>query len=359
MTSRVLIIAEAGVNHNGSLETALKLVDVAAESGADIVKFQTFDADRIVTAAAPMAGYQTKALGRASSQHEMIRRLQLSKADHAALIDRCAKRRIQFLSTPFDLQSLNMLVDDFHLPLIKFGSGELTNGPLLLAAARTGSRLIVSTGMATLEEVRTALGVIAFGYSGSAERPGTAAFSAAFADRSLRDLLERKVVLLHCTTEYPAPVEEVNLRAMDTLREAFRVPVGYSDHTKGIMVSAAAVARGASVIEKHFTLDRKAEGPDHAASLEPDELNAMVLAIRDIERALGDGRKEPRPSELSNMAVARKSIVASRVIKAGDLFDEKNLTAKRPGTGISPMLWWELLGDKAKRDFTEDEIISN
>ena len=339
MSTHVYIIAEAGVNHDGSLEKALALVDVAADAGADAVKFQTFSADRLATATAPKASYQKKSTGAAESQHAMLRRLELSAEDHKALIARCAARGIAFLSTPFDTQSLSFLVDDLGLQQIKLGSGELTNGPLLLAAARTGLRIILSTGMGTLEEVAAALGVLAFGYSGSAAPPGVARFKAALADPALHAILAQKVILLHCTTEYPAPLEDVNLRAMETLRKAFAVPVGYSDHTRGFTISLAAAARGAVVIEKHFTLDRTAEGPDHAASIEPQELAEMVRAIRDVQMALGDGAKEPRASERGNIAVARKSIVAARPLAAGETLSGANLAVKRSGGGISPMRW--------------------
>jgi N-acetylneuraminate synthase len=357
MRDRVFIIAEAGVNHNGSLEMARQLVDVAASAGADAVKFQTFSADALVTRSARKANYQQQTTDPEESQHSMLRRLELSEASHRQLISQCDARGIQFLSTPFDLQSLSILADRLDRPRIKLGSGEVTNGPLLLAAARTGRRIILSTGMATLEEVKSALGVLAFGYSGRSEAPSAAVFTAAFEHLESRARLAEKVVLLHCTTEYPAPFEDVNLRAIDTLRSSFGLPVGYSDHTPGIEMAIAAAARGAAVIEKHFTLDRSLPGPDHPASLEPAELDQMVRAVRHVEVALGDGVKAPRPSEIGNMRVARKSIVAARTIAAGELLDNSNLTVKRPGHGISPMNWWKVQGTRARRSYSQDEEI--
>jgi N-acetylneuraminate synthase len=355
--NRVFIIAEAGVNHNGSLDLALSLVDMAAEAGADAVKFQTFSADRLVTRAAAMADYQRRSSGSNDTQHPMLRRLELSENDHARLIAHCAARRIQFLSSPFDLQSLSMLVERFDLAQIKLGSGEVTNGPLLLAASRTGRNIILSTGMATLEEVEAALGVLAFGYAGGDARPGPAAFRSAFADAAARATLSRKVVLLHCTTAYPASFEDVNLRAMDTLRTAFGIPAGYSDHTPGIVTAVAAAARGAAAIEKHLTADRTLPGPDHAASLEPAELTRMIAAIRQVELALGDGIKAPRASELGNMTAARKSIVATRPIAAAEMLSPMNLAVKRPGNGLSPMNWWDLQDTPARRSYSEDEAV--
>ena len=354
---RVFVIAEAGVNHNGSLDLARSLVDIAADAGADAVKFQTFSADRLVTRAAAKADYQSRATGATESQHAMLRRLELSEADHRDLMARCAMRDIQFLSSPFDTQSLSMLVDRLGLARIKLGSGEVTNGPLLLAAARTGCDIILSTGMATLQEVETALGVLAFGYAGRDSRPGRAAFQSAFAEPSGRAMLADKVVLLHCTSEYPAPPEDVNLRAMDTLRDAFGIPVGYSNHALGTAIPIAAAARGAAAIETHFTSDRDLPGPDHAASLEPAELSGLVRAIRQIEAALGDGVKAPRPSELGTMAVARKSIVAARPIAEAETLGPANLAVKRPATGLSPMQWWDVEGTPAARAYGEDEAI--
>jgi sialic acid synthase SpsE len=273
------------------------------------------------------------------------------------LRERCQALGIGFLSTPFDLPSVDLLVGELGMRRLKMPSGEITNAPLLLKAARTGAALIVSTGMCTMKDVEQALGVIAFGYTGGDTPASRPAFADAFASAAGRAALEDTVTLLHCTTEYPAPPDEVNLKAMDTLRDAFGLPIGYSDHTKGIAVSIAAVARGAVVIEKHFSLDRNLPGPDHKASLEPDELGAMIEAIRTVEPALGDGHKRPTPSEQPNMAVARKSLVAAHDIRTGELFTEKTLTTKRPGTGISPMEYWDWLGRRADRDYPADTLI--
>jgi N-acetylneuraminate synthase len=354
---RVFIIAEAGVNHNGSLDRAFELVDAAADAGADAVKFQTFKADSLVSRAAPKAKYQVAATGTDESQHEMIRRLELDEAAHAALIAHCRKRRIEFLSTPFDPESLELLAGKFGIARIKLSSGDITNAPLLLLAARSGSPVILSTGMSTLEEVAAALGVLAFGYREADAQPSLAAFERCFATAEGRAALEDKVVLLHCTTEYPAPMADVNLRAMGTLREAFGLPVGYSDHTPGIAIPTAAVALGAVVIEKHFTLDRSLPGPDHKASLEPDELKNMVQAIREVEAALGSPIKQPAPSELGNRAVARKSLVAARDIVMGEVFTSENLAVKRPGDGVSPVRYWEWLGKMADRNYRRDEKV--
>ncbi|CAG1015725.1 partial N-acetylneuraminate synthase, partial [Anaerolineae bacterium] len=344
------IIAEAGVNHNGSLDLAKQLVEVAAEAGADAVKFQTFKADKLVSCSAPKAEYQTKSTDADESQHEMIRKLELDERSHESLIEHCRACSIQFLSTPFDLESVDLLAGRFDLPCIKIPSGDITNAPLLLKIAQTGKPVILSTGMSTLGEIEDALGVLAFGYL-SDSKPSIEAFLAAYCSCEGQAILQDKVTLLHCTTEYPAPIEDVSLKVMDTLRSAFGLPVGYSDHTEGIAVPIAAVARGAVIIEKHFTLDRNLPGPDHKASLEPTELKQLVAAIRIVERALGSGRKHPRPSELKNINVARKSLVASRTITAGESFAAENLAVKRPANGLSPMQYWDLLNRKARRDF--------
>lgn len=332
---QVLVIAEAGVNHNGSLDMAMQLVDVAAEAGADLVKFQTFKASEIASGTAQKAAYQTRNDGgRADDgQLAMLERLELSEAAHEALIAYCAKRSIGFFSTGFDLDSLDYL-NGLGLERFKVPSGEITNLPYLRKLGSFGRDLILSTGMATLGEIEMAIDAL--------ETAG---------------IPRSRITVLHCTTEYPAPIEEVNLRAMATIGRAFGVPFGYSDHTEGIEVSIAAVALGATVIEKHFTLDRSLPGPDHAASLEPDELAAMVRGIRKIEAALGAEQKRRTASESRNVEVARKSIVASRAITKGELFSDANLTAKRPGTGLSPMRWDDVLGRSASRDFAPDEEI--
>lgn len=350
------IIAEAGVNHNGSLDMAKKLVEVAAAAGADAVKFQTFKADALVSRLAPKAEYQIRTTDAAESQHEMIRKLELDELAHETLIEYCRVCGIEFLSTPFDLESLDLLSGRFNLSCIKIPSGDITNAPLLLRIAQTGKPVILSTGMSTLGEIEDALGVLAFGYLDNRE-PSIASFRAAYCSVLGQTKLQDKVTILHCTTEYPAPLEDVNLKVIDTMRSAFGLRVGYSDHTEGIAVPIAAVARGAVVIEKHFTLDRSLPGPDHKASLEPAELKQMVSAIRMVEQALGSGKKHPAPSELKNMSVARKSLVAAAAISSGELFTTENLTVKRPGNGLSPMRYWELLNRKSSRDFSADEAV--
>jgi N,N'-diacetyllegionaminate synthase len=333
MKHSTLIIAEAGVNHNGDVQMAKRLIDEAAAAGADLVKFQTFNASRQVTRSAKKAAYQTQTTDSSESQHAMLQRLELTEVMHHELIDHCASRNIGFFSTGFDIESIDMLVrlgqEKFKIP-----SGEITNLPYLRHIGKLGKKIILSTGMATLGDIEAAIEVL--------EQAGT--------PRS-------KLTVLHCTTEYPTPMCEVNLRAMQSISVAFGVDFGYSDHTKGMEISLAAVAMGASVIEKHFTLDRTLPGPDHQASLEPAELSAMVTAIRNIETALGDGIKRLTPSEAKNKLIARKSLVATKAIKAGEAFTGQNLTAKRPGTGISPMHWDEVLMKVASRDYEPDDLI--
>ena len=333
MNTPVLIIAEAGVNHNGDLELARRLIDVAAEAGADLVKFQTFKADRLVTATARKADYQTSNSGGGETQHEMLRRLELSPAAHQELITHCATRGIGFFSTGFDNESVDFLAS-LSQERFKIPSGEITNLPYLRNMGRYGREIILSTGMATLGDIEAAIDVL--------EQAGTPRAS---------------ITVLHCTTEYPTPMNEVNLRAMQSIGRAFGVKVGYSDHTPGIEVAIAAVALGATIIEKHFTLDRDLPGPDHKASLEPGELKSMVMAIRNIEMALGDGVKQLTPSEIRNRPIVRKSLVAVRPIKAGEPFTSENLGCKRPGTGISPMQWNQVVGARARHDYAIDELI--
>lgn len=354
MADRVWIIAEAGVNHNGSIDRALQLVDAAADAGAHVVKFQTFKAEKLATARAAKAGYQVANTRQADSQLAMLRSLELSAGDHERLVERCRVRNIAFMSTAFDAESLAMLAT-FDVPAIKIPSGDITSADLLLRSARLRRRLIVSTGMATLGEIEQALGVIAFGLVSDRTPAGRADFEAAYLSDAGRDALRDTVILLHCVTEYPAPPAAVNLRAMDTMAAAFGLPVGYSDHTLGIEISLAAVARGAAVIEKHFTLDRSLPGPDHAASLEPAELGQLVSGIRNVERALGSPSKGPASVELGNRTVARRSLVAARPIGKGERFTADMITAKRPGDGLSPMEAWSLIGRPAKRDFDADE----
>lgn len=333
MNDKTLIIAEAGVNHNGDLGLALELIDAAAAAGADVVKFQSFSADRLATATAPTAAYQRTNAGATDSQLDMLRELELSVDAHSRLIEHASKAGIEFLSSAFDVEGLELL-HALDLQRVKVPSGEITNLPYLRRVGELGLPTLVSTGMSDLQEVQSALGIL---YS-----CGTSS-----------DL----VTVLQCNTAYPTPFADVNLRAMVMMGESLGVDVGYSDHTNGIDAPIAAVALGASAIEKHFTLDRKLPGPDHRASLEPDELGSMVSAIRNIELALGDGQKRPSPSELPNREVVRKSLVAARPIQAGEKFSGRNLTAKRPGTGISPMRWHDVIGQQAPRNFDTDELI--
>ena len=331
---RTFIIAEAGVNHNGSLELAKKMIDVAVDAGADAVKFQTFKAEKVVSRYAPKAEYQKKTTSADESQLEMVKKLELDKVAHEELLAHCRFRNIQFLSTPFDLESIDLL-NKLGLEIFKIPSGEITNLPYLRKIGAMKKEIIISTGMADLGEIEDALDVLT--------SVGT----------KLKD-----ITVLHCNTEYPTPMQDVNLNAMQTIKSAFPgIHVGYSDHTEGIEVSIAAVAMGATILEKHFTLDKNMEGPDHKASLEPDELTAMVMAIRNIEKALGNGIKKSSPSELKNKPIGRKSIVAIKNIQKGESLTEENLTIKRPGTGISPMRWDEVIGQVAQKDYEEDELI--
>lgn len=354
----VYIIAEAGVNHNGSPELAKKLVEAAAEAGADAVKFQTFRAEKLASTAAQKAAYQKETTNAKESQVNMLRKLELPLAAYPEMIALCKEKGVEFLSTPFEADSLRFLVEECRIPRIKVPSGEITNGPFLLEIARTGLPVILSTGMSTLGEVETALGVLAFGYTHGESTPGNEQeIMAAYAEAQRSGLLKEKVQLLHCTTEYPAPFDEVNLAAMDTMRRAFGLSVGYSDHTEGIAIPLAAVARGAEIIEKHFTLDKMLPGPDHKASLIPEELAAMVRGIRQIEKAIGNGCKAPTEKERKNLSVVRKSLVAKRDIREGEFFSDENIAVKRPASGTSPMCYWVLMEKKARRDYKADELI--
>ncbi|MFZ4646222.1 MAG: N-acetylneuraminate synthase [Gemmataceae bacterium] len=330
---KILIIAEAGVNHNGNLDLAHHLIDAAVAAEADVIKFQTFSAERLVTSEAKKAEYQTKTTDASESQQAMLRRLELTYETHLQLRAHCRTSGIEFFSTGFDLASVDMLAD-LGLERFKVPSGEITNLPYLRHVGRYGKPVLLSTGMATLGEIEAALAVL--------EAAGTP---------------REYITVLHCTTEYPTPMTDVNLRAMLSIRDAFKVAVGYSDHTPGIEVPIAAVALGATVIEKHFTLDRNLDGPDHRASLEPAELKAMVKAIRNVELSLGDGIKRPGASEIRNIPIVRKSLVAAHAIRTGEPFTEANLTVKRPGTGLSPMWWDIVVGRKAARDYAPDELI--
>ena len=357
MLNKTYLIAEAGVNHNGSLKMARDLVDVAVTSGADAIKFQTFIADKLVSHESPKAEYQHQTTEVSESQLEMLQKLELNEEDHRILTEYCKEKNLSFLSTPFDLESVDLLVNRLNVPRIKIPSGEITNPLLLLRIAQTGKPSILSTGMSTLGEVETALAILAFGYILPNRKPSLNAFQEAYSSAAGQEALKEKVVILHCTTEYPTPFTEVNLRAMDTLKEAFGIPVGLSDHTPGIVASIAAVARGAVIIEKHFTLDRNLPGPDHRASLEPEELKTMVRGIRQVEQTLGSPLKTPAPSELKNLTIARRSLVAACKIQKGELFTEHNLTVKRPGNGVSSILYWDWLGKVADRNYKTDELI--
>jgi N,N'-diacetyllegionaminate synthase len=331
--SPVTIIAEIGVNHDGSIKKAKELIDSAAYSGADFAKFQTFKAEKIITKQAPKANYQKRSLSDNESQYNMIKRLELNKNSHIELLNHCNLKKIKYLSTAFDMESIQDLID-LDIPIMKIPSGEIINFSFLKKIGSLGKPIILSTGMSTMSEISDAVKLL-------------------IESGSKKDSL----TILHCNTEYPTPYEDVNLRAMLSIRDKFNVKVGYSDHTLGIEVPIAAVAMGASVIEKHFTLDRSSDGPDHAASLEPDELKEMVSSIRNIEKAMGDGLKKPSPSEIKNINIARKSIVASKVINKGDVFTEKNLTVKRPGSGISPMKWNDIINKKSNFNYEIDELI--
>lgn len=354
-THGTFVIAEAGVNHNGSLQIALEMVDVAAEVGADAVKFQTFSADRLASTSARKADYQSANTG-SGTQLEMLRQLELSAGDHHEIFKRCEERKIAFMSTAFDSESQKFL-SQFAMPATKIPSGDVTAAPLVLEAATMGRPIIMSTGMCTLGEVEEALGVIAFGLTTPAATPSAIAFSQAYSSIEGRAALENWVTLLHCVTDYPAQVEDVNLRAIDVLRTAFGLPVGYSDHTLGIAVALAAVGRGAVVLEKHFTLDRQMDGPDHRASLEPSELRELVAGVRAIDSALGFARKQPAAAELRNRVAARRSLVASRAIRRGEIFDAASISLKRPGHGKRPMDYWRILGSVAARDYSADEVL--
>lgn len=331
MDKKIFIIAEAGVNHNGDINIAKQLVDAAAESNADAVKFQTFISEKCVSAKAEKAAYQKQAVGEEGNQLDMIKKFELSQDDFRMLKEYCGKKNIKFMSTAFDIDSA-IFLNDMGLDVFKIPSGEITNFPLLRTIGRFQKRVIMSTGMSEMEEIRAAIDVL--------KQYGT-----------------EDISVLHCNTQYPTPMEDVNLRAMQQLKDELHLPVGYSDHTLGIEVPVAAAALGAEIVEKHFTLDKHMEGPDHKASLEPDELKKMVEEIRNIEKVLGDGIKRVSPSEKDNLDIVRKSIIAGTAIKKGETLTENNITVKRPGNGISPMRWNEVIGTKAVRDFAADELI--
>ena len=330
------IIAEAGVNHNGDLDIARQMVAAAAKAGANAIKFQTFKAENLVTQTAPQAAYQSENIGKTQNQYDMLKALELSQDDHHALIEECKNQNIDFLSSAFDITDAAFLIHECNQKTIKLGSGELTNAPLLLYIAEQGASVILSTGMSTMNEVKQALDVF---------------------ERVYKENIQDKVSILQCTSAYPCLPEHANLRAMNTLRDTFDLPTGFSDHTTGIHIALAAVAMGAQILEKHFTLGRTMEGPDHKASLEPDELAAMIVQIRDVEVAFGHGERKPYPTEDDTKIVARKSIVAKIAIKKGEELTAENITTKRPENGLSPFQYWDVLGTKAVKDFKPDEAI--
>lgn len=357
MTLSTRIIAEAGVNHNGSLELAFDLIDVAAKSGVDYIKFQSFKADSIVNQSAAKAAYQNRNTDENEGQLEMLKRLELSSAEQVALFKRCQQKGIKFLSTPFDLESLSLLTKRFELAEIKLGSGELTNGPLLLEAGRSGANIFMSTGMGSLAEVEEALGALAFGMCCVSQPTCRQDFSDILLKPETWAILSSRVTLLHCTTDYPAKVADTNLNAMKTMQKAFGLDVGYSDHTEGKAVSLAAVALGATIIEKHFTLDRNLPGPDHSASLEPEELASLVKEVREIEAALGNGIKQPSLAEVRNRTAIRKSLVAANAVPKDHILNSDDILVKRPGNGISPMNLWDKIGTITKRPIGVDELL--
>ncbi len=357
--TRCEIIAEAGVNHDGSLDAALRLIDVAADAGADVVKFQTFVASNLIAKGTRKADYQTRNTGESDSQLDMVRRLELPFAAFHTLAAHCDKRGIAFLSTPFDFESLAFLTGELGLTTLKIASGEVTNLPFLVACGRRARRVILSTGMCRLGEIELALAALAYGALGEAFRPTEATLANLLGTPAAQRFIREKVSILHCTTEYPSPPASIQLRSMETLRTAFGVPVGLSDHSEGIHIPVAAAAMGATILEKHFTLDRTLPGPDHKASLSPDELRAMVRAVRDVEAALGTGRKLPDAVETSNREIARKVVVAARPLKAGELLTEADLALKRAGRGLDPIHWWRLVGTSATRDYRADEPLED
>ncbi|WP_028563367.1 N-acetylneuraminate synthase [Paenibacillus pinihumi] len=354
---KVTIIAEIGVNHNGSLELARRLIDAAAQAGADAVKLQTFQASNLVSRQAPKAHYQQQTTDAAESQYDMLRRLELSLSDHEELLRQCKQLDIELLSTPFDPESLDMLVQRLELATLKVSSGDATNAPLLVKLARSGKPVLLSTGMCTLADIEQALAALAFGYIQPAGQPSREAFRNAYLSVEGQQALAGRVTLLHATTEYPAPYESVNLQAMDTLAAAFGLPVGLSDHTKGIAIAIAAAARGASVIEKHLTLDCNMEGPDHRASLAPGPFCELVRSVRQVEAALGSALKIPAVQEADNARLVRRSLVAARDIEEGEVLTEEHLAVKRPGGGLSPFAYWDLLGQRARRAYRKDELM--
>jgi len=353
----IYIIAEAGVNHNGSLDMAKELVKVAKVAGADAVKFQTFKAENLVTKQAQQADYQVENLGKATSQLAMLKKLELTYDEFIELQSFCKTEQIEFLSTPFDFESVDFLLDELGVTTAKIPSGELTNAPFLHYIASKGKSIILSTGMATIEEIHEALAFIAYGLARPLEPIMLEQVHAFYSTEEAKGVLRKYVILLHCTTQYPAPMDSINLKAMSEMERIFQLPIGLSDHSEGIHIPIAAVGMGAKVIEKHFTLDRTLEGPDHVASLNPEELKTMIKGIREVELALGNGIKKPTEIELQNRIPVRKSLVAKTSILAGEIFSAENLTVKRPGDGIEPSKFWSYIGQIASKSYDEDELI--
>jgi len=355
---KVLIIAEAGVNHNGSVDQAKKMVDIAVEAKADIIKFQTFNTDLCISKNAKKASYQKRSTDKDETQYEMVKKLELSYSEYLNISNYSHKKGIQFISTAFDLPSLDFLSKELNVPFLKIPSGDVLNGPLLLNAAKTGKKIILSTGMCSLGDIEMALGVLAFGYiNDNKAKPSLESFKSSYYSDLGRKFLEENVTLLHCTTEYPAPFNEVNLKAMNTLKVAFNLNVGLSDHSEGIVVPIGAVAMGAKVIEKHFTIDKNMEGPDHQASLSPSELKNMIQSIRKIEESLGETIKIPRTSEQKNMQIAKKTLVSTRKILKGEILKEEDIAFKRAGGGIDPINFWNMVGSKAIKNYDIDDVI--
>lgn len=354
---KTYIIAEAGVNHNGSLKMAKELVMVAKEAGADAVKFQTFKAENLVTKQAQQAAYQVENLGEASSQFAMLKKLELTYDEFIELQSFCQSVQIEFLSTPFDFESVDFLLDEIEIATAKIPSGELTNAPFIHYIATKQKPIILSTGMATVEEIHEALAFIAYGLVKSKEPVTIERVNDFYATQEAKKALKNNVTLLHCTTQYPAPVDSINLKAMIEMERIFQLPIGLSDHSEGIHIPLVAVGMGGTVIEKHFTLDKTLEGPDHVASLNPDELKSMIKGIREVEQALGDGIKRPNSVEIKNRIPVRKSLIAKIPINVGEAFTNDNLTVKRPGDGMQPSKYWSLIGEVASRSYEEDELI--
>lgn len=355
---KTYIIAEAGVNHNGSLEIAKDLIKAAKEAGADAVKFQTFKAENLVTKHAKQADYQVHNLGEATSQFEMLKKLELTYDEFKELQIFCYAENIAFLSTPFDFDSVDFLLDHLHMDTIKIPSGELTNAPFIHYIATKKKPIILSTGMATIQEIHEALAFLAHGLARPQEPVVLERVCAFYKTKEAEEVIKKYITLLHCTTQYPAPAESINLQAINEMKQIFQLPVGLSDHSEGIHIPITAVSMGATVIEKHFTLDKALEGPDHIASLNPNELKAMIDGIREIEQAMGNGIKQPTPVELQNRIAARKSLVAKKSIQAGELFTVNNLTVKRPGAGVEPSKYWSYIGKVATKSYDKDDLIN-